>query len=420
MNQELLQKRLTAREEKGLLRKLSPQNNLIDFSSNDYLGFARSEELKKILAVELETLNFKPVRRMTDSVTLCGETKLGSTGSRLLTGNSKYVEDLEKFITDYHKSEAGLIFNSGYDANLGLISCVAQKDDVIFYDELSHASIYDGVRLSKAESFPFRHNDVRHLEERLKLFNDAGRDLKSRPTVFVIIESVYSMDGDFSPLKEISELCQMYKANLIVDEAHATGIFGPKGEGRVVELGLEQKVFARVHTFGKALGCHGAIVLGSEELRNYLINFARSFIYTTALPIHSLVAIKSSYLLLSKQKHIKFKINNLINLFKLEVKEENLSGFLESSSPIQSLIIGGKEEVKRISLLVQKDGFDVRPILSPTVPKGKERIRICLHTFNTEEEINGLLSSLKKILEQPMQTDLNNMIQSRVLGTASA
>jgi len=382
LKEEFLSKRLNAREEEGLLRKLSPENNLIDFSSNDYLGFACSEELKKIIKEELQTLRSNLLT--------------GFSGSRLLTGNSSYAEELERFIAGYHNAQAGLIFNSGYDANLGLISSVAQKGDVIFYDELSHASIYDGVRLSKAESFPFRHNDISHLEDRLKFYrsNDNGNS-----NCFIVVESVYSMDGDFSPLKEIVALCDEYKANLIVDEAHATGIFGKKGEGRVAELALEEKIFARVHTFGKALGCHGAIVLGSESLRNYLINYARSFIYTTALPIHSLVAIKSGYNHLNNKTDNLFKTNELIKSFKLIIKQKSIEGFLESQSPIQSLIIQGNEEVKKISFLVQKDGFDVRPILSPTVPKGKERIRICLHAFNTEGEINGLISSLKRNIE---------------------
>ena len=374
-----MNKRLAAREESGLLRKLVPENDLIDFSSNDYLGFARSEELENGIDAELQKINSK--------------LQTGSTGSRLLTGNTKYAEALEKFIADFHKAEAGLIFNSGYDANLGLISSVAQKGDVILYDELSHASVYDGVRLSKAASFPFGHNDVGHLEERLKYHRNNHH---GNSNCFVIVESVYSMDGDFSPLKKISELCKEYKANLIVDEAHATGIFGPKGEGRVVELGLERRVFARVHTFGKALGCHGAIVLGGEELRNYLINFARPFIYTTALPIYSLVAIRSAYVLLKNMLNNYIKTSELISLLKLKVKTINISGLIESSSPIQAIVFEGNETVKKMASLIQKDGFDVRPILSPTVPKGKERIRICLHAFNTEDEITGLVSSLEK------------------------
>ncbi len=381
MKNNFLKKRLKVREEQGLLRKLSLPNNLIDFSSNDYLGFARSVDLQKLVSEELSTFNFQL------------STGFGSTGSRLLTGNSQYAEELETFIAKYHKAEAGLIFNSGYTANVGLISSVAHKEDVIFYDELSHASIYDGIRLSKAESFPFRHNDLNHLEERLKFFQS---ERKENSNYYIIVESVYSMDGDFAPLMEFVSICEDYNVKLIVDEAHATGIFGKNGEGKVVELGLEQKVFARVHTFGKALGCHGSIVLGSESLRNYLINFSRPFIYTTALPIHTLVSIKSAYKLLSISNEGISKINGLIKFFREKIHNSGLNNFLNSFSPIQSVILEGNENVKNISGLIQKDGFDVRPILSPTVPKGKERLRICLHSFNTEEEINGLLLSLKK------------------------
>ena len=384
MKNDFLKKRLQVREEQELLRKLSLPNNLIDFSSNDYLGFARSVDLQKLVSEELSTFNFQL------------STGFGSTGSRLLTGNSQYAEELETFIAKYHKAEAGLIFNSGYTANVGLISSVARKEDVIFYDELSHASIYDGIRLSKAESFPFRHNDLNHLEERLKFFQS---ERKENSNYYIIVESVYSMDGDFAPLIELVSLCEDYNVNLIVDEAHATGIFGKKGEAKVVELGLEQKVFARVHAFGKALGCHGAIVLGSESLRNYLINFSRPFIYTTALPIHTLVSIKSAYKLLSISNEGISKINGLIKLFREKIHNSGLNNFLNSFSSIQSVILEGNENVKKISLLIQKDGFDVRPILSPTVPKGKERLRICLHSFNSEDEINGLLLSLKKNLE---------------------
>ncbi|MBL4654010.1 MAG: aminotransferase class I/II-fold pyridoxal phosphate-dependent enzyme, partial [Flavobacteriales bacterium] len=251
--EQTLSDKLENRKGENALRSLKTVNGLIDFSSNDYLGFAR----------DFAVLNH--------SVGVGG-----STGSRLLTGNSIEAEELEAFIAEYHNAEAGLLYNSGYDANIGLLSCVPQRGDTVIYDELSHASIIDGIRLSRAESFKFKHNNLEHLETRLK---------SAKGNVFVVVESVYSMDGDFSPLQELINLKQKFDFNLIVDEAHATGLFGKKGEGRCVELGIQNEVFARVHTYGKALGCHGAIVLGSETLRSYLINFSRSFIYTTALPI---------------------------------------------------------------------------------------------------------------------------------------
>lgn len=385
MKENFLHKRLVEREEKGLLRSLPSENNLIDFSSNDYLGLAGSAALKKLAAEEFAL------------AASANKTSLGSTGSRLLTGNLEFAVELEKTIAKHHRAEAGLIYNSGYDANVGLLSCVAKKGDVILYDELSHASIHDGVRLSKADSFPFRHNDVLHLAERLAFLRSSLK--VGQGEIFVVMESVYSMDGDFSPLVEIASLCEMHNANLIVDEAHATGVFGEKGEGKVVELGLEKNVFARVHTFGKALGCHGAVVLGSEDLRSFLINFSRSFIYTTALPFHSLSDLNSVYKYLVNEKHNSFNINSIVHLFVELVKVNNVIGFLPSFSPIQSFIFPGNQAVKKLAASIQADGFDVRPILSPTVPAGKERIRICLHTFNTEQEISNLLKSLKKNMD---------------------
>lgn len=379
MKDNFLQNDLSVRKEQGLYRRLVFENNLIDFSSNDYLGFSRSKELFDKISLEIEHLNRKY------------GIKIGSTGSRLLTGNSQYIEVLEKNIADYHHAEAGLIFNSGYDANLGLLSSVPKKKDIILYDELSHASIYDGIRLSKAASFPFKHNDLNHLEERLQFFD------RNNATVnyFVVVESVYSMDGDFAPLYEIALLCEKYNANLVVDEAHATGIFGNKGEGRVVETHLQDKVFARIHTFGKALGCHGAIVLGSNLLRNYLINFSRPFIYTTALSSHELASIKSAYELLNNSNHIILNINNLVSLFNSIIDKKNVDLITKSQSLIQCISVSGNNSARTLAELIQKDGFDVRAILSPTVPKGKERIRICLHTFNTQQEIEQLFVSLQ-------------------------
>ena len=368
---EVLKKGLQKREEEGRLRKLQNKKGLIDFCSNDYLGFARIPELKeRDFLLNANRIN-------------------GSTGSRLLTGNSEFVEELEHYIAKYHHAPAGLIYNSGYDANLGLFSSVPQKGDTIIYDELIHASVRDGIRLSLADNYSFRHNDLNQLEAKLK---------RSKGNKFVAIESVYSMDGDFSPLKEIVDLCEVYEANIIVDEAHATGLYGKKGEGRATELEVEDKIFARVHTFGKALGCHGAIVLGSDVLKQYLINFSRPFIYTTALPFHALKVIKLAYDNLSKSNDKILKIKNLITLFKVKVKDINHVNIIASESAIQSIIVPGNDNVKVIAEKIQKAGFDVRPILNPTVPKGGERLRICLHSFNTEKEIYALVSVLKENL----------------------
>ena len=210
----------------------------------------------------------------------------GSGGSRLLAGNYPLIEKLEKSIASFHDAEAGLIFNSGYDANIGLLSCIALKEDTILYDQLIHASLRDGIRLGYAQSFSFEHNNPASLELRLK---------QAAGTVYVVTESLFSMDGDLAPLQEMAALCEQYNAKLIVDEAHATGIVGEHGEGLVQHLQLQSKCFARIHTFGKALGVHGAIVLGSSFLRSYLINFSRPFIYTTALPPCTVQHIAEAY-----------------------------------------------------------------------------------------------------------------------------
>ena len=200
------------------------------------------------------------------------------------------------------------------------------------------------------------------------------------------------MDGDSAPLKQIEEICFNHKANLVVDEAHATGVFGLNGEGLCAEIGVE--TYARVHTFGKALGCHGAAVCGSQILKDYLINFARPFIYTTALPPHSLEVIKQAYsemVACEEKRHLKKNIE----FFKSQFQSLKL---IESNSPIQCIVLGDNSKCKNVANSLQTSGLDIRPILSPTVEKGKERIRICLHSFNSRDEITHLCSQLNELI----------------------
>jgi len=368
--EQFLNLKLKERENNLSLRNLSNSFPPIDFCSNDYLGFAKSEELTNLIS---ETISNLP------------NYKNGSGGSRLLSGNSAYIEETEQFIADFHQAECGLIFNSGYDANLGLLSSIPQRGDTIITDELIHASIIDGCRLSHATRYKFDHNNMIGLEAKLKI---------AKGNTFVVVESVYSMDGDLAPLSEIASLCEKYNANLIVDEAHATGIFGDLGKGLVHEYNLQNKVFARIVTFGKAIGVHGAIVLGSKSLRHFLINFARSFIYTTAAPVHNIVAVTVAYQQLAKSEHK--KIHKKIELFRKLIEENEIQS-LNSLSTIQGIIFSTNEATKNASRILQDKGFDVRAILSPTVAVGKERLRICLHTFNTDEEITLLVNHLKEI-----------------------
>ena len=240
---EILQKR----KDQSLFRSLRTANSLIDFCSNDYLGFARSQNLEERIQQETNKL-------VADGLHL-----IGATGSRLLAGNYAYTESLEQSIAAFHKTEAGLIFNSGYDANVGVLASIPQKGDYLITDELIHASMIDGARLSYATRYKFAHNNIDDLEKKIKNCLSQAADAR----IFVAVESVYSMDGDTAHLAEIAQICEQYKALLIVDEAHATGVFGKNGWGLVNELNLEKQVFARIVTFGKALGCHGAVVLGS-------------------------------------------------------------------------------------------------------------------------------------------------------------
>jgi 8-amino-7-oxononanoate synthase len=373
---EKLQNRLDSRKEKNALRSLYVSKKMIDFSSNDYLGFGSSDI---IFNTAFDVLKKNDLQ------------KNGSTGSRLLSGNFKLYEATEKQIAQIHKSEAALIFNSGYDANIGFYGSLPQREDVVVYDELIHASIRDGIRLGKSKSFKFKHNDLQNLEALLDRTKCDGE-------IYVITESVFSMDGDSPDLKALSDLCNQNRCRLIVDEAHAVGVIG-KGIGLVQELGLQDQVFARIITFGKALGCHGAAVLGERNLIMFLINFANSFIYTTALSPHSIATINAAYKQLNATTNIKALHKN-IALFQSQIMLYKLDGyFLKSDSAIHCCAIPGNTKVKNIaSKLIQKD-FDVKAILSPTVAVGKERLRICLHSFNTEKEITEFVDLLATLIK---------------------
>lgn len=359
--------RLARRQQQGNYRQLQLFKNLIDFASNDYLGLARSRELASSLAQEWEKCP-SPYNG------------IGSTGSRLLTGNSEYAQELEKTLAHFHGYAAGLLFNCGYMANVGLLSAVVSKEDIIFYDAQVHASTHDGMRLSGAQTFPFRHNDLNYLENRLKKKSCLGQR-------FICVESIYSTDGSTAHLHDISYLARVYNCHLIVDEAHAVGVCGPQGRGLIAEYGLEQEVFAQIATFGKALGSYGAIVLGSHTLKQTLINFARSYIYATALPYHVLAAIKCSYSLFPLLEKERAHIKDLIHEY------QKLSPF-HSHTQIQSVKIKGNTAVKAMAHQLALEGYDVRPLMSPTVRQGHEVLRICLHTFNTVEEIKYILGRI--------------------------
>ena len=305
----------------------------------------------------------------------------------MLTGsmaNFNYsLEEVEQELASFHQSAAAIIYNSGYDANVGLLSCVPQKGDTILYDYLCHASIRDGIRLSFANAFSFAHNDISDLQK--KITNATGN-------IFIVTESVFSMDGDFCNLSQLVQLAQQYNAHLIVDEAHATGVVGNRGEGLVQQLNFQHNIFARIHTFGKACGCHGAVVLGSKLLRDYLINFSRSLMYSTSLPPHTIEIIKKSYQTFPNMRQERLHLQQLIQQFQsANIGYEKLI----STTPIQAVIVPGNQKVKLLAEKIQQNNFDIRPILYPTVPKGKERLRIVLHAFNSEKQLDQLIELLQ-------------------------
>ncbi|WP_037317672.1 pyridoxal phosphate-dependent aminotransferase family protein [Salegentibacter sp. Hel_I_6] len=370
---------LKKRKQENAFRSLKKTSSLIDFSSNDYLGLASSKKIYQQSHLILKENNLL---------------QNGATGSRLLSGNHILYDLTENFLAEFHQTEAALIYNSGYDANIGFFASVPKRGDLILYDELVHASIRDGIAISRAKAYKFDHNNPESLQNKLSKIEKTD-DLE----LYIVTESVFSMDGDMAPLKDFTKISEEFGAFLIVDEAHATGIFSDKGEGLVQELEIQDKVFARLNTFGKAPGCHGAVILGSKSLKDYLVNFSRSFIYTTALPPHSVATILAVYHEFEKGIPQIQQLHQNIIFFRNQIEKLRLEKhFIFSKSGIQSCIIPGNEQVKNIAENLRREGFEVKPILSPTVHKGRERLRFCLHAFNSEEEISQVLKILAKLL----------------------
>ena len=388
----------------------------VDFSSNDFLSLATNEELRQSFIAELQR----------------GPTNTGSGGSRLLDGNSTYAEQLERRIAAFHNAPAGLLCNSGFDANTALFATLPQQGDIIIYDEAIHASVHDGMRLSRAaKCVAFAHNDVSSLHTVLEqLVHSDSAIQQGRKNIFVAVETVYSMDGDIAPLNEIaaalSALFPAGNGHLIVDEAHSTGIYGPRGRGLVSALGLESAVTVRLHTFGKALAANGAILLCSEVVREYLINYARPLIYTTFMSYPALAAIRASYGFLEQGKGEPL-VANLHRLIRelherLLALEKGLRGAgVESwllrvpkecpKSPIFAVM---SSEPKALAAYCQSKGYVVRGIVPPTVPAGTERIRVCLHGGNTTEQLDGLVEVIRSWVEMRRAQDDKSKVRARL------
>jgi 8-amino-7-oxononanoate synthase len=347
--------------------KDSPKD-LIDFASNDYLGFSKNNVLLD-----------KTHRHLVENKSI----KTNSIDSRFI---------LENHIAKFHQIESALIFNSAFDANLCFFSSVPQKGDLILYDELCHVSLRDGIQHSNAKSYKFQHNDFEDLERLVQNLRTKNQD---PTTIYIVTESVFSMDGDTPNLEELVQLSGKHKCHLVIDEAHALGVFGMKGEGLVQLLGLQDRVFARILTFSEGLGCQGAAIIGSQELKDSLTNFGLRFMGDTAYLEDLAANILVGYQHLESEKlTIESLRENIIHFNQQKYLLGLKPMFVQSKSAIQSAIIPGNQNLKSIASQLQDKGFDVKAILSPTVPEGQERLRFCLHSFNSKDEISELLRSL--------------------------
>ncbi|MDR3025384.1 pyridoxal phosphate-dependent aminotransferase family protein [Chryseobacterium sp.] len=366
-NTSRFQKSLDKRKEEGTLRQLRLKSNGIDFYSNDYLGFARNKELQNIL---LEKIMENP------------ELLSGSTGSRLISGNSDVATSVEHYIAQKHQFESALLFPSGYNANLALFSTLPSRHDVVIVDEQIHRSVHDACQLSNAKKLKFKHNDPEDLENIVK---------RQQGHCYIAIESLYSMEGDFAPLQKIAAIAEQYKASLIVDEAHAFGVFG---YGMIKKYELQKQVLAAVVTYGKALGVHGASILCSETVKSYLVNFASPFIYTTSAQDFQWMSIKTGYEFLDQNLELAKRLQNNIRVF----RSEHLDSPSAETSPVQAILIPDNQKLKKLQQTLSEEGFSTYAIYSPTVKEGSERLRICLHSFNTEEEIIKLTGIIKEFI----------------------
>jgi 8-amino-7-oxononanoate synthase len=370
-----LEQELAALRKKCRYRSLKTYSG-IDFGSNDYLGFAADPKLK---AEAIES--FKSIA-------------ISSSSSRLLPGHHAEHLEAEKVFANFIGAESALLFNSGYDANHALLTTLPTRHDFILYDERSHASIYDGVHTSLAKSQRFAHNSAEDLAQQLDRVGQRFQPAQ----LFIVLESVYSMDGDVANLKEIIEVAKDFEAICIVDEAHATGVLGKRGEGMVKDTIARNDNIITVHTCGKAIGATGAFVCGSKIVTEYLVNKARGFIYTTALPPIIPLQIISAIKLLESQG------NELINALrqKLDYVRTELQRSLtkwsvsDGITPIISIIIGGDEEALQAALLLADKGFDVPAVRPPTVPEGAARLRLNVSLRHSDHELRNVIEAITR------------------------
>ena len=366
---------MAALASEGQLRKLGAIKG-VNLSSNDYLGLSTDPRLRAAVAAALAE----------------GEA-VASTGSRLLSGNAKIWEELEHEIAQFMGSEASLYFNSGYSANVGLLTAVIQPGDVVFSDGLNHASMIDGLRLSGARKVIFRHVDVDSLEKELRKPEFAAAQK------FIVSESIFSMEGDRAPIADFVTLAEKHGAEVIIDEAHATGVMGPQGRGLVAALGLSHRVLATVHPCGKAFAGMGGFVCGSEKLKQYLVNRARTFIFSTALPPYMAAQMRAAIPIVAAADRERSHLAALATSLRHKLCEAGFD-IGRSDSHIVPILLGENERARHFSKLLSEAGFGVPAIRPPSVPLGTSRLRISLNANLSASVVARFVDALVTIRER--------------------
>ena len=361
---------LAALARDGRLRSLRPRQG-IDFVSNDYLGLAESARMRKAVVAAIEA-----------------GTPIGAGGSRLLRGNCAEHEQLEADAADFFGTESALYFGAGYSANFAALSTLPQRGDLIVMDELSHASMREGVKASRAESIETAHNNSDAVSDAIRAWRAKGG--KGRP--WITVESIYSMDGDTAPLADLMAIADRHDGFLYIDEAHATGVFGPDGRGLSAAYEGRANVVA-VHTCGKALGASGALVLTTKLLRDFLVNRSRPFIFATAPSPLMAVAVGEALKILRDEPERRQQLHDLITFAGDKIRAQ---GWTPSGSQIIPYIVGHNERTMTLAAALQKRGFDIRGIRPPTVPAGTARLRISLTLNVTREDVESMLAALQE------------------------
>jgi 8-amino-7-oxononanoate synthase len=354
----------------GLLRQMRLPNG-IDLVSNDYLGLADHPSISEAMRAGLDEL------------------PAGSGGSRLLRGHHEIFELVEERLAAFSGAESALLFGSGYAANIGLLQAVVAPDDLVLSDERNHASLIDGIRLTKAATSIYAHQDLRALEVALQK--------PRRGRALVVTESVFSMDGDQTRLEDVCEIAERGGAGVIVDEAHATGLYGARGSGRVEELGLRERVLATIHTGGKALGSGGAWVAGSRALRDVMVNRARSFIFSTApLPVLC-AALDAGLRLVATEPHRRTDVHRKSRLLRQALADAGVDSAGES--PIVPIIVGANDAALALQSGLMTAGFDVRAIRPPSVAPGTARLRVTVRYPIADEDLVRFAREVAHLLD---------------------